>query len=84
MADVFSNMLDFVHDVFVRPIPITGIGRLLMLVPLALMVSIVYKTIRCERLRSVPLASVSLCFMIVTGMMLIGVFLLAAYHLLAA
>ncbi|MCG8405880.1 MAG: hypothetical protein MI923_11860 [Phycisphaerales bacterium] len=84
MADLLTNLLDFVHDLFVKPIPITGTGRLLMLVPLALMVSVVYRTIRCERLRSVPLASLSLCFMIVTGMLLIGVVLLAAYHLLAA
>ena len=76
-------MLDFIRELFVQPTPISGLGHLLMVVPLALSVSIVYKTVRCERLRSIPLASLSLCFMIVSGMMLIGAFLLAAFHLLA-
>jgi len=76
-------MSSLIHTLFVEPITITGIGRLLMLVPLALMVSIVYKTIRCQRLSAVPLASVKLCTMIVGGMMLIGGFLLVAFRLLA-
>lgn len=76
-------MLEFLPDLFVKPLPITGIGRLGMLVPLALMISIVYKTIRCERLRSVPLASLKLCFMIVSCMLAIGVFLLVTFRLLA-
>ena len=76
-------MLEFLPDLFVRPLPISGIGRLGMLVPLALMISIVYKTIRCERLGAVPLASLSLCFMIVSGMLAIGLFLLVTFRLLA-
>ena len=76
-------MLEFLPDLFVRPITISGIGRLGMLVPLALMISVVYKTIRCERLRAVPLASLSLCFMIVSGMLAIGLFLLVTFRLLA-
>jgi hypothetical protein len=50
-------MAEFLEALFVRPIQISGIGRLAMLLPLTLSVSIVYKTIRCRRLRSVPLAS---------------------------
>ncbi len=75
-------MGDLVHAIFVEPITITGVWRLVMLVPLALMVSIVYKTIRCSKLSAVPLASVKLCTMIVGGMMLIGGFLMAAFRLL--
>ena len=74
---------DFWPGVFVRPIPIMGIWRLAMLVPLALSISIVYKAIRCESLRSVPGASLKLCTMIVTGMMMIGVVLLVVFRLLA-
>ena len=76
-------MADFIADLFVKPITIPGVWRLLMLVPLSLMISVVYKTIRCRRLRSVPLASFSLCFMILSGMMLIGVFLLVTFRLFA-
>jgi len=76
-------MSELIHAVFVEPITITGVGRLLMLVPLAMMVSIVYKTIRCSKLSSVPLASVQLCTMIVGGMMLIGGFLMVVFRLLA-
>lgn len=76
-------MSHLIHTVFVQPITISGVGRLLMLIPLALMVSVVYKTIRCQKLASVPLASVKLCTMIVGGMMLIGGFLWVAFRLLA-
>lgn len=76
-------MSDYLPDLFIRPIPITGIGRLLMLIPLALSISIVYKTIRCDRLSAVPVASLNLCFMIVAGMMLIGFFLLVLFLLMA-
>lgn len=76
-------MLDFFHDLIIKPYQITGAGRLLMLIPLAFSVSVVYKTIRCEKLQSVPLASLTLCFMIVSCMMLIGVALLVAYQWLA-
>ena len=76
-------MLEFLPDLFVRPVSISGIGRLAMLLPLALMISIVYKTIRCERLSAVPLASLSLCFMIVSGMLAIGLFLFVTFRLLA-
>ncbi len=75
-----SNLL---RDLFVEPVPIRGIGRLLMLVPLTLMVSVVYKTIRCERLAAVPMASLSMTFTIVTLMLLIGALLLVAFRLLA-
>ena len=76
-------MPDFMSDLFVKPISIPGAWRLLMLLPLSLMVSVVYKTIRCRRLSSVPLASCSLCFMIICGMMFIGVFLLVTFRLFA-
>lgn len=54
-----------------------------MLLPLALSISIVYKTMRCDRLASIPVASVILTFMIVSVMGLIGVVLLLFFRLLA-
>lgn len=68
-------MPDFLSTLFIKPVSIAGISRLAMLVPLTLSISIVYKTIRCRRLGSIPLASLTLCFTIVLAMMLIGVLL---------
>jgi hypothetical protein len=76
-------LAQFLQDLFVKPIPITGAGRLGMLVPLALAISIVYKTIRCDRLGAIPWASVSLCTMIVTSMLAIGAALLGIFRLFA-
>jgi hypothetical protein len=76
-------MNDIVASLFVTPIPITGIGRLIMLIPLCMSISIVYKTMRCERLSQVALASVILCFTILVVMGLIGVILLLVFRMLA-
>lgn len=75
--------MSWLPDFLVKPIEIRGVGRLLMLIPLILSVSLVYKTIRCRDLRQVPLASVKLCIMILGGMMAIGVVLLVTFRLLA-
>lgn len=71
------------QSLFVKPIPITGFGRLGMLLPLVLSISIVYKTIRCDRVGQIPAASIMLCFTILVCMGLIGAFLLAMFNLLA-
>ena len=71
------------QGLFIKPISITGFGGLGMLVPLCLAISIVYKTIRCERLSAIPLASLSLCAMIVVSMLAIGAVLLGVFQLLA-
>ncbi|MBU0717791.1 MAG: hypothetical protein KJ749_06035 [Planctomycetes bacterium] len=76
-------MADLLHDLFVKPMQITGIWRLAMLAPLALSISIVLKTIRCQRLRSIPLASLTLTFLILGGMLALGVALLLVFHLMA-
>ena len=76
-------MADAISGLFVQPIQVTGIWRLAMLGPLALSISIVYKTMRCERLSTVPVASLVLCVMILVCMGLIGLFLLAIFHLFA-
>lgn len=75
--------MSWLYDLVVNPIEIRGIGRLLMLAPLILAVSLVYKTIRCRELRHVPLASIKLCILILSGMMAIGVALLVTFRLLA-
>lgn len=68
---------------FLTPIAITGPLRTLMLIPLALTIAVVYKTIHCRHLRDVPIASLVLCATIVIGMFAVGGGLLLVYELLA-
>ena len=58
---------------FTTPGNLDGWQRMLMLIPLSLAVAIVYKTIKLENLRSVPVASAMLCVTIVGGMYAVGV-----------
>ena len=60
-----------------------GIGRLLMLLQLALAISIVHKTLKLERLSELPLAAVVLWVTIVVAMLGVGVGLLVIYQVMA-
>lgn len=64
-------------------IDIRGFMRLGLLAPLALSISIIYKTIHCRRVRDIPAASLWLCVSILAGMMSIGVGLLLLFKLMA-
>ncbi len=69
-------------EFFVSGIGLTGPQRLLLMLPLCLSIALVYKTIRCERLRSVPLATLGLWVTIVLGMYSVGFGLWAAFAIL--
>jgi len=60
-----------------------GRGRLLMLLPLALAISIVHKTLKQERLWDLPLAVVALWGTIVLGMLGLGAALMLIYEIMA-
>ena len=64
------------------PIPLTGLQRLLLLIPLCLSISIVYKTTRCARLGDIPLATLALWLTIIGGMVGVGVSMWAVFLLL--
>ena len=68
---------------FTNAVSLTGWQHMLMLVPLSLAISIVYKTLKCENLREVPVASIVLCITILAGMYAVGIGLWAVYLLLA-
>jgi len=70
-------------QMFVEPMTFSGVSRLLMLAPLALAISIVYKTLHCERVGQIPLASLRLWATILFGMLAIGAILLVVFRLLA-
>ncbi|HWL94806.1 MAG TPA: hypothetical protein VNT79_14910 [Phycisphaerae bacterium] len=78
-----GSISTFFHELFIQPKIITGFWRLVLLVPLALSISTVYKTIRCQRLSAIPLAAANLCLMIVVGMLLVGAVLLITFRLMA-
>lgn len=65
------------------PSVLTGWQRMLMLIPLCLGISIVYKTIKCEDLKEVPAASVVLCAAIVGSMYAVGIGIWVLYVLMA-
>ena len=62
---------------------LAGWQRMLMLVPLCLGISIVYKTIKCQNLSEVPTASVVLCVAIVASMYAVGIGIWVLYVLMA-
>jgi hypothetical protein len=64
---------------FVTPIEISGIQKVLLLLPLCLSISIIYKVTRCERLADVPAAVGALWVTIVVGMHAVGVGLWVVY-----
>lgn len=59
--------------IFVDPIPITGIVRSLLLLPLCLSISIVYRTLRSPTLDRLAIRSVMLWLTVVGGMYAVGV-----------
>ncbi len=68
---------------FTTPGHIAGWQRMLMLIPLSLAIAIVYKTLKLENLRNVPVASAVLCATIVGGMYAVGVGIWLIYLVLA-
>lgn len=65
------------------PVPLSGLQRLLLLIPLCLSISLVYKTTRCARLDEIPLATLALWLTILGGMIGVGIFMWLAFLLLA-
>ncbi len=68
--------------IFTEPIHIQRWQQTLLLLPLCLSISIVYKTTKCTELRQVPLAALALWVTIVAGVYLVGVGLWAVYGIL--
>ena len=67
---------------FTTGIPLSGLGRLSLMLPLCLSIAIVYKTTRCQELRDVPKAAAGLWVTIVLGMCLVGFGLWAVFELM--
>ncbi len=68
---------------FLHPASLSRVQQMLMLLPLCLSISLVYKTTKCERVRDIPWATLVSWVTIVVGMYLVGIGLWVAYQLLA-
>lgn len=64
-------------------IPVTGLQRFALMLPLCLAIAIVYKTTRCENLRDVPAAAFVLWITIVVGMYTVGIGLYVLFRFMA-
>ena len=69
---------------FVHPVSLERWQQLLLLLPLCLCVSIVYKTTKCRTIREIPVAALMSWITIVVGMYAVGGVLLLVYELAMA
>ena len=65
-------MTGLLAQLFVTPVALTGVQKLLLMFPLCLSIAIVYKPTRCERLRELPRAACELWITIIVGMFSVG------------
>jgi len=65
--------------VFLHPMTVAGWQRTALLFPLCLSIAVVYKSIKCERPREVPVATLILWVTIVLGMYAVGIGLWGLY-----
>lgn len=76
-------MIDLLATLMIHPVSLVRWQYALLLLPLCLAISIIYKTTRCENLRDVPMAVLKNWITIVIGMYAVGIALLLIYELLA-
>ena len=74
--------MEILLALFVEPIHLTGWWRLVMMLPLCLGIAVVYKALKLDDLRSLPIGSLALWATLVAGMMAVGVVLMVVYGLL--
>jgi len=74
--------MEIVLALFVEPIQLTGWWRLVMMLPLCLGIAVVYKALKLDDLRSLPIGSLALWATLVAGMMAVGVVLMVVYGVL--
>lgn len=76
-------MTGLLAALFTTPITLTGWQHALLLLPLCLSISVVYKTVRCDEVREIPLASLVLWVTMVAGMYAVAIGLWLLYLLTA-
>ena len=76
-------MTPLLAALFLDAIPVQGLGRIAMTLPLCLAISVVYKAIRCADTRDIARSAIPLWITIVVGMYVVG-FVLGGLFLLLA
>lgn len=74
-------MTDLLATIMIHPIELARWQQALLLLPLCLAVSIVYKTTKCATVREIPKAALASWVTIVVGMYAVGAALLGLYEL---
>ena len=69
--------------IFLDPIPLSGLQRAALLLPICLSISVVYRTIKTPDLRDIPKTSLMLWVTIVVGMWVVAFTLWVLYLLFA-
>ena len=73
-------MTSALAGLFVTGVELTGLQRMVLMLPLCLSIAIVYKTIRCENMRDMPTEALGLWITIVLGLYAVGVGLWAVFE----
>ncbi len=68
---------------FLDPIPLSGLQRAALLLPICLSISVVYRTIKTPNLRDIPRTSLMLWLTIVVGLWVVALTLWVLYSLFA-
>jgi len=76
-------MIDLFASIFIHPLNCSRDLGMLLLLPLCLSISIVYKTIKCRTFRELPLAVLTSWITILVGMFVVGVALLLVFRVMA-
>ncbi len=74
-------MTTLLAALFTTPITLSGPQHAIMLAPLCLAVSVVYKAVSAKNLRRLPLDAAVLCATIIGGMYAVGIGLWALYRI---
>jgi hypothetical protein len=74
---------DLLSMLMIDPLDLNRWQQALMLLPLCLAISVVYKTTKCETVREIPGAALVSWITIVVGMYLVGGALLLVYEIAA-
>jgi len=74
-------MMEMLAAFMIHPLELARWQQMLLLLPLCLTISVVYKTTKCADVREIPLATVVSWLTIVVGMYAVGVVLLLIYEL---
>lgn len=64
---MISLLAQYAYKPFVNPIPLPDHWNLL-LIPLALGIAVIYKSIRCNEMRKVPIESIKTALFILAGL----------------